>query len=252
MATQIGLTNLTILDPKRDTLKKIVTFIPEENAEQVIQALHEAGAGQIGNYQNCSFRTMGIGTFRPNDRSNPHIGKKGELEKVVEVRAELIFPSYLEDEIMEALRKAHPYEEVAYYLTRLENTNREAGSGMVGELEVPMEPMEFLKRLKKSMNISCIRHTALPQAPVKKVAVCGGAGSFLLPKAMASGADVFVSSDFKYHEFFDAEGKILIADIGHYESEQFTKELLQEVLKRKFLNFAINFSETVTNPISYL
>ncbi len=251
-AQQIGLTNLTVLDPRRDTLAKLVTFIPAEAAELVIQALHDAGAGNIGNYQNCSFRTMGTGTFQPNDTSNPHIGSKGKLEKVEEVRAELIFPSYREPEIVKVLKESHPYEEVAYYITRLENPNQEVGAGVMGELEVPMEPLEFLRRLKKSMNTSCIRHTALPRNLIKKVAVCGGAGSFLLSKAITSGADAFVSADFKYHEFFDADGKILIADIGHYESEQFTKELLQEVLKGKFPNFAINFSKTVTNPISYL
>ena len=153
---------------------------------------------------------------------------------------------------MEALRKAHPYEEVAHYLTHLENENQEAGAGLIGELEVALEPMEFLKRLKTKMNSSSIRFTAISHSPIKKVALCGGAGSFLLPKAIASGADAFVSADFKYHEFFDADGQILIADMGHFESEQFTKELLQEVLREKFSNFAINFSGIVTNPISYL
>jgi len=251
IAERIGLVGLSILDPKRDTLMKLVTFIPTLHAESVIQALNEAGAGNIGQYKNCSFRITGTGTFQPSEEAHPHIGTKGKLEKVEEVRAELIFPRHLERRIMTALKKSHPYEEVAYFLSRLENQNQEAGAGIIGELSTPEEPMEFLKRLKVTMSTSCIRHSAILRSPVKKVAICGGAGSFLLPRAIDSGVDVFVSSDFKYHEFFDAEGKIMIADIGHFESEQFTKELLQEVLKQKFSNFAINFSGTVTNPISY-
>jgi hypothetical protein len=252
IAERIGLGQLKILDPKKDTLMKLVTFIPTLQAESVIEALNGAGAGNIGHYKNCSFRVTGTGTFQPGEQARPHTGTKGQLEKVEEVRAELIFPHHLEKRIMSALRKAHPYEEVAYFLSKLENENQEAGSGLIGELSAPEEPMEFLKRLKATMNTLCIRHSALLRSPVRKVAVCGGAGSFLLPMAIAAGADVFVSSDFKYHEFFDAEGKIMIADIGHFESEQFTKELLQVVLKEKFSNFAINFSGTVTNPISYL
>ena len=252
IADRIGLVKLRILDPKKDTLMKLVTFIPTLDAEPVIQALNEAGAGNIGHYKNCSFRVTGTGTFQPGEQAHPHIGTKGQLEKVEEVRVELIFPSHLEKRIISALKKIHPYEEVAYFLSRLENENQEAGAGVIGELSAPEEPMEFLKRLKATMNTSCIRHSAILSSPIKKVALCGGSGSFLLPKAIASGADVFVSSDFKYHEFFDAESKIMIADIGHFESEQFTKELLQEVLTQKFSNFAINFSGTVTNPISYL
>jgi dinuclear metal center YbgI/SA1388 family protein len=249
---KIGLKNLHILSPKTDTLAKLVTFISKEHTDQVLQALHEAGAGQIGNYQNCSFKVEGIGTFKPNEQANPHIGSKLQQEYVHENRVEVIFPRHLQSLIVEALRKAHPYEEVAYYLTHLNNENQEVGSGMIGELETAQEPIEFLKRLKVNMDLKTIRHTDLLGKPVKKVAVCGGAGSFLLPMAIRSGAQVYITADFKYHEFFDAEDKIIIADIGHYESEVFTKELLQEVLTKKFPTFAINFSTTVTNPISYL
>ncbi len=252
IADRIGLTRLKMLAPRRDTLMKLVTFIPSPHADAVIQALHEAGAGNIGHYSKCSFRITGKGTFQADEQSNPQTGKRGQFEEVEEVRAELIFQGHLERKVVQALKKAHPYEEVAYYLTQLENENQEAGAGMIGDLADPMEPTAFLKRLKTSMNCSCIRHTAISHSPIKKVALCGGAGSFLLHEAIALGADAFVSADFKYHEFFDADGQILLADIGHYESEQFTKELLQEVLREKFSNFAINFSETVTNPISYL
>ena len=249
---KIGLQNLKILMPKVDTLSKLVAFIPTANADAVLSALYEAGAGQIGQYKNCSFSVEGTGTFMPGEGTNPHIGKVHSQEYVREIRAEVILPKHLESKMVAALRKSHPYEEVAYYLSSLNNENQDVGSGMVGELEVPMEPMEFLRGLKVSMNLNMIRHTAIPGTPVKKVAVCGGSGSFLLPKAIQSGAQVFITADFKYHEFFDADGRIIIADIGHYESEAFTKELIGDVLMKKFPSFAINFSKTVTNPISYI
>jgi dinuclear metal center YbgI/SA1388 family protein len=252
IAQKIGLTNLRILVPKKDTLSKLVTFIPTENVEPVMQALHDAGAGQIGNYKNCSFQVAGTGTFMPSEGANPHIGKLHELEKVNETRVEVIFPTHLEARILGVLRKTHPYEEVAYYISTLTNENQEVGSGMIGELAEALEPIDFLKRLKKNMNLSVIRHTSLLNKKVKKVAICGGSGSFLLQNAIRSGADFFVTADFKYHEFFDADGKITIADIGHYESEIFTKELLGELLKEKFPTFAVNFSSSDTNPIRYL
>jgi dinuclear metal center YbgI/SA1388 family protein len=252
IAEKIGLTNLRILVPKMDTLSKLVTFIPTESVESVMNALHQAGAGQIGNYKNCSFRIEGTGTFMPAEGANPHTGKIEEQEMVKETRIEVIFPSYLDGTMIGVLRKAHPYEEVAYYLSGLNNENQEVGSGMVGELIEPLEPIDFLKRLKSNMNLSVVRHTQLLNKKVKKVAVCGGSGSFLLPQAIRSGADFFVTADFKYHEFFDSEGRITIADIGHYESEIFTKELLGELLKEKFPTFAVNFSTIDTNPIRYL
>lgn len=252
IAEQIGLKNLKVLEPKKETLAKLVTFIPKENADEVLAALHAAGAGNIGNYKNCSFTVEGTGTFMPTGTAEPHVGEMGIQEKVNEVRAELIFPIHLKGRVMEALKTSHPYEEIAYYIQELVNENQEAGSGMVGDLEEEEEPIEFLKRLKSSMHTNCVRHTSIVKPVVKRVAVCGGSGSFLLPAAIRSGADVFVSADFKYHEFFDSDGRIIIADIGHYESEQFTKELISEVLREKFRTFAINFSKTVTNPIRYL
>jgi dinuclear metal center YbgI/SA1388 family protein len=249
---KLGLKDLHILAPRPGILTKLVTFIPAANKESVLEALHLAGAGQIGNYQNCSFSLEGTGTFKPNEIANPHIGEARKQEYVKESRVEVIFPSHLKNKILEALKKVHPYEEVAYYLTTLDNDNQEVGSGMIGSLENPLEPLEFLKRLKSNMDLSVIRHTRLLEQPIEKVAVCGGSGSFLLSQAIQKGAQAYVSADFKYHEFFDAEDKIIIADIGHYESEVFTKDLLQEVLTKKFPTFAINFSSTVTNPISYL
>jgi dinuclear metal center YbgI/SA1388 family protein len=251
IAEKIGLKNLRILAPKKDTLGKLVTFVPNAHTETVLQALYSAGAGQIGEYKNCSFQTEGTGTFLPTGNAQPHIGKTGEQERVTENRVEVIFPAHLESKILAALRKSHPYEEVAYYLSRLANENQEVGAGMTGQLEEPLEPIEFLKRLKSRMNLTTIRHTRLLNKKVTKVAVCGGSGSFLLGQAIHSEADFFITADFKYHEFFDADGHITIADIGHYESEIFTKELLGEIFKEKFPTFAVNFSETDTNPIRY-
>jgi len=249
---KIGLKNLKILAPSKNTLSKLVAFVPKENTQTVLNALHEAGAGQIGNYKNCSFSLEGTGTFMPAEEADPYIGAALQQEYVTENRVEVIFPAHLERKVLRALRDSHPYEEVAYYVTALTNENQEVGAGMIGEFDTPLEPLAFLKGLKNSMDLKVIRHTPLMNKPVKKVAVCGGAGSFLLPKAIQAGAQAFVSADFKYHEFFDADNKIVIADIGHYESEVFTKELLKEVLIKKFPTFAINFSKTVTNPISYL
>lgn len=249
---KIGLTDIRVLVPKLLVLSKLVTFIPKDHTQQVLHALHEAGAGQVGNYENCSFRVDGRGTFKPNEQANPAIGEKFVQEEVDETRVEVIFPSHLQAKMLAALRSAHPYEEVAFYISRLDNPNQEVGSGMIGQLPQELEPYEFLQCLKKSMDLKVIRHTRLLNQPIKKVAVCGGAGSFLLPYARQAGAQAYVSADFKYHEFFDAENDIVIADIGHYESEVCTKELLGEVLIKKFPNFAINFAKTVTNPISYL
>jgi dinuclear metal center YbgI/SA1388 family protein len=249
---KIGLVNTRVLSAKAQVLSKLVTFIPKEHTGTVLAALHDAGAGQIGNYEDCSFAVEGQGTFKPNENAQPAIGHKFIQEVVTETRIEVIFPAYLQPKVLAALKKSHPYEEVAFYLTSLNNPNQEVGSGMIGELTSRQEPSEFLKRLKKSMDLNVIRHTRLIDQPITKVAVCGGSGSFLLPEARKAGAHVYVSADFKYHEFFDAEDHLIIADIGHYESEVFTGELLKEVLTKKFPTFAINFSRTVTNPISYL
>lgn len=252
LGERIGLKNLRILAPRTDTLSKLVTFVPQADTEKVLQALYDAGAGQIGNYKNCSFRTAGTGSFLPTADANPHIGTANRQEFVLEDRIEVLVPTPLKSQILKALRNAHPYEEVAYYLSGLVNDNQEVGSGMVGELENPLPPDEFLLSLKQKLNLKVVRHTAMGKKPVSKVAICGGSGSFLLNQAIRAGAQVFVTADFKYHEFFDADNQIIVADIGHYESEVSTKELLQDVLMKKFPTFAINFSETDTNPISYL
>ncbi|HRE67916.1 MAG TPA: Nif3-like dinuclear metal center hexameric protein [Cyclobacteriaceae bacterium] len=252
IAERIGLTNLKVLLPRPHTLLKLVTFVPQDHAENVRNHLYAAGAGQIGNYKNCSFSIIGEGTFMPTEAAKPFLGTQNKVERTSEVRVEVILSVPVRDKVLNALKNSHPYEEVAYYLSSLENDNQEVGSGMMGELTEPMDAMAFLQHLKKQMNTGCVRYTTPPQKAIKKVAICGGSGSFLLNKAIAKGADAFVSADFKYHEFFDADGKILIADIGHYESEQYTKDLLIAFLQENFPTFAISFSKVVTNPICYL
>jgi len=247
----LGLQNLRILSPKNGILKKLVTYAPLSHAATVREALFKAGAGQVGDYSECSFNTEGTGTFKGAPDTTPHVGTPGEQHQEAEVRIETIYPSYLESKILMALFLNHPYEEVAYDLYTLTNQHQQVGSGMIGELEIPVGESDFLSHLKNKMQAAVVRHTALTGKSVKKVAVCGGSGGFLLKQAIAAGADVFVTADYKYHEFFDAEEKIVIADIGHFESEQFTQHLLYEIIRKKFSNFALRLTEINTNPIKY-
>jgi dinuclear metal center YbgI/SA1388 family protein len=251
IAERLGLKNVKILAPKRQVLKKLTFFSPIADSEKVLDAVFAAGAGEIGQYKNCSFVSEGTGSFLPDKTAHPVIGKPGSLEKVSEHRLEVIFPSHLESSVLAALQRAHPYEEVAYYLHLLENENQEVGAGVIGELEEPLEATQFLQFLKDRMNTGVIRHTAPTASLIKKIALCGGAGSFLLNNAVRAQADVFVTADYKYHEFFDADNQIMICDIGHYESEVFTKDLLYHYLSGIFSNFALCLSETNTNPVRY-
>ena len=248
----LGLKNLKILAPKKQILMKLTTFIPKVETQTVLNALYAAGAGQIGEYKNCSFRTEGVGTFMPTGDAQPHIGSLDKDEEVTENRIEVIFPAFLESKILTALKTAHPYEEVAYYLHLLENAHQEVGSGMVGDLERGISELDFLKILKDKMRVGCVKYTALLGKTVKKVAICGGAGGFLLGNAISAGADIFITADYKYHEFFDADGKIIIADIGHYESEQFTIDLLGDIIQNSFKNMQVFLTKTITNPVNYL
>jgi len=249
---QLGLKNPKILDPIKNNLIKLAFYVPVSHADEVRNVVFEAGAGVIGNYDMCSFNIVGEGSFRGDANTNPFVGVKGEFHIEKEVRVEMVMPSAISEQVVSALIKAHPYEEVAYDLYPLSNANPFCGLGMIGELPTEMNEMDFLQLLKEKFNAKCIRHTSLLQRAIKKVAVCGGSGSTLLSKALASGADVFVSGDFKYHQFFEAENKILIADIGHYESEQFTKELFYELLIKNYPKFALYLSAVNTNPINYL
>jgi len=248
---KLNLKNCRILAPQKDALKKLVTFIPSEHADKVRKAVFEAGAGHIGNYDSCSYNLEGKGSFRALDGANPFVGNIGKIHYEEEVRFETIFPAYKQSQIISALLNAHPYEEVAYDIYPLDNVYEKAGAGMIGELENPVMEKEFLDKIKETFNVSCIRHTELFGKNIQKVALCGGAGSFLLGNAMAQSADIFITGDFKYHQFFDAEKRIIIADIGHYESEQFTKELFYDILTKKFPTFAFYFTDINTNPVKY-
>ncbi len=252
IADKIGLLNCSILAPQNNTLKRLITFCPESKAEFLRAALFEAGAGKIGNYDECSFNTNGMGTFRPNEGANPYVGEVGKQNQEKETKIEVMYPAYLEGKLLKALFLTHPYEEVAYDLIAITNANQEVGAGMIGELPQEVDETAFLNHLKKVMKAEGIKYTALKGKKVKKVAVCGGSGSFLLKNAILSGADVFVTADFKYHQFFDADNQIIIADIGHYESEQYTMELFYEILSGKFTTFALHLSKINTNPINYL
>ena len=242
---------MKILSSKKAVLQKLVTFAPAEQAEKVRQGLFKAGCGQIGNYDECSFNVEGTGTFRGNDESSPVIGQKGVTERVAETRIEVIFEKHLQPSVIEALKQSHPYEEVAYYVSDLDNYYQHVGSGVVGELEKEEELGTFFNRVKSAFKVPFLKYTGSGAKTVKKIALCGGSGSFLLRDAIAAGADVFLTADFKYHQFFDSENKIVICDIGHYETEQFTPEIFYEVIREKFSTFALHLSKVNTNPVNY-
>ena len=248
---QLGLENSKILLPKKNLLRKLTTYVPKEQADSVRNTLFEAGAGAIGNYDNCSFNIEGIGTFKGNEQSNPKVGEKGQLRKEPEVQVSVVFESKDESRILKALFEAHPYEEVAYEVVLTENTYQNVGIGKIGELQQEMSESDFLNYVKMTMNTECIRHSKLLGKPIKKVAVLGGSGSFAISAALKQNADAYISADFKYHDFFKAEDKIVLMDIGHYESEQFTKNLIYDYLIKKITNFAVILSEKSTNPIFY-
>ncbi|QHL86455.1 Nif3-like dinuclear metal center hexameric protein [Nibribacter ruber] len=251
LCQKLGIENTRILQPKPQLLTKLETYVPLEDTEKVLDALHAAGAGQIGEYSDCSFRITGTGRFTPSAHANPHIGEPCKTEETIENKIEVIFPSYKQQQIMRALLQAHPYEEVAHYLVALQNENQEVGAGMVGELKEAMTAEAFVQHVKESLEITTFKHTAWPETPIKRVAVCGGAGSFLIQNAKAAGAQVFLTADLKYHEFFDAGTQMALVDVGHYESEVYTKELFYDILIKTFSNFAVNLSYTNTNPVRH-
>lgn len=251
LANLFGMKNCRVLIPREGYLKKLVTFAPLNKVEEVRKALFSAGAGGIGNYDECSFNVEGIGTFRALRGANPYVGEINERHYENEIRIEVIYPAHKEDQIIRNLKAAHPYEEVAYYISSLENTFSQVGSGLVGEMDQAMEENEFLALVKNKLKAKVLRHTELRNKSVKKVAVCGGSGFFLLPDAKRAGADVYITADVKYHEFFDADGDIVLVDAGHFETEQFTVDLLSDLLRNKFHNFAILKTENKTNPVYY-
>jgi dinuclear metal center YbgI/SA1388 family protein len=248
----LGLNNLKILSPLEGELVKVVTFAPNNEADRVREAMFNAGAGCIGNYDSCSYNIEGNGTFRANDKAYPYVGKAGELHIEPEIRIEVIATKTILSKVISAISSAHPYEEVAYDIYPLQNSYKGAGAGMVGELTEPMNESDFLNMVKKTFKLQSIRCTNFRDKNISKVAFCGGSGAFLIKQAIASGADIYITGDVKYHQFFDAEGKIIIADIGHFESEQFTVDIFYEYLMKKFSKFAVLKSEIKTNPINYI
>lgn len=252
IAEKLGIVKTRILSPKADVLYKLVTYAPLNKTDVVLQALFTAGAGHIGAYADCSFINTGIGSFKGDDTTNPYVGERGKRHYEEENRIEVIVPVHTKNKVIQALLAAHPYEEVAYNFFKIENAHTQVGSGMVGQLQKPMAAQEFLHHIKNSLNTACIRYTELVKDEIKTVALCGGSGSFLLADAIGAGADIFISADFTYHKFFDTEGKIIIADIGHFESEQFTIDLIALYLNEKLPTFATLKTSVSTNPIAYL
>ena len=248
----LGLINTKILVPKPNFIQKLVTYTIPENVEQVRNALFNAGAGKIGNYDDCSFTSQGIGTYMGNENSNPEIGERFEFVEAQEIKIEVTFEKHLQNKILKALFKNHVYEEVAYEIYDLQNTHQNIGLGMVGELEKPLSEIEFLQLVKTKMQCEGIRHSTLLGKSIKKVAVLGGSGSFAIKNAIQAGADVFLTADLKYHNFYEAENQIVLADIGHFESERYTKNYIVDYLKEKITNFAFVLSEENTNPVKYL
>ena len=248
----LGLKNTKILIPKQDFIQKLVTFTVPENADRLRNALFDAGAGKIGNYENCSFNSTGIGTYKGNENSNPVIGNKFELTRSEELKIEVTYEKHLQRNILKALFENHIYEEVAYEIYNLHNSHQNIGLGMIGELDEEMSELSFLQMVKTKMQAEAIRHSSFLNTKIKKVAVLGGSGSEAISKAIQAGADAFLTADLKYHQFYEAENQILLADVGHFESERYTKNYIVDYLTKKMPNFAIILSEENTNPVKYL
>jgi dinuclear metal center YbgI/SA1388 family protein len=251
IANKLDLQNAAVLQPKNKMLRRLITFAPTDKAEEVRQAVFAAGAGHIGNYSECSFNSNGTGTFKAEEGADPYVGEIGKQHQEHETKIEIVYPFYLENQVVKALVQNHPYEEVAYDIFTMENVHYGIGAGIVGDLQTAVSESEFLSQLQSTFMVDCIRHTPFLNRPVKRVAVCGGSGSFLIRTAIQQKADIYVTADVKYHEFFDAEGKILLADIGHYESEQFTIGLIHDLLVEKFPTFAVLKTSVNTNPVRY-
>ncbi|MBS1534360.1 MAG: Nif3-like dinuclear metal center hexameric protein [Bacteroidetes bacterium] len=248
----IGLEHLKILIPKKQFIRKLVTYAPSEDADKVRNALFEAGAGNIGNYENCSFNSKGIGTFMGNEYSNPELGERFEFVEADEIKIEVTFEKHLENKILKALFQNHPYEEVAYEIYSLENQHQNIGLGMIGNLNPPISEEAFLKNVQTQMQTGGIRHSTFTGKLIQRVAVLGGSGAFAISAAKKAGADALITADLKYHNFYEAENQLLLADIGHFESERYTKNYIADFLMKKIPNFAIVLSEENTNPVKYL
>ncbi|MDA3880033.1 MAG: Nif3-like dinuclear metal center hexameric protein [Prolixibacteraceae bacterium] len=252
MAQKLGLTNIETLSPQKGLLKKLAVFVPADHIDNIRNAIFEAGAGHIGNYDSCGYQLDGIGSFNAGENTNPYAGKRRELHFEKEIRFETVFPAYLQKIIISALINAHPYEEVAYDIYPIENKHPQTGLGVTGQTPQETETEIFLNHIKETFQCKLLKHTAIHKPTVSKIAMLGGSGSTYLNEAIASDADIFITADFKYHQYFDADNRIIIADVGHYESEQFTKELFYEIVTNKFSKFAVRLTDVNTNPVNYL
>jgi dinuclear metal center YbgI/SA1388 family protein len=252
LAEKIGLQNLRLLKPQSNGLLKLVVFVPMEQAETVRNALFNAGAGHIGNYDACSFNLAGEGTFRASVHANPFVGTVGQLHTEKEIRIEVVLPEYRKTAVTCALLASHPYEEPAYDFYSLANTWDRAGAGVVGELPAAEDEESFLQRIKDIFQLKCLKHSPFTGRMIRDVALCGGSGAFLLRDAIAYGADVFLTGEAKYNDYYDVENRILLAVLGHYESELCTKEIFFDILSKKIPTFAIHFSNVNTNPVNYM
>ena len=248
----LGLINTKVLVPKQNFIQKLVTYTIPENVEKLRNALFDAGAGKIGNYEDCSFNSKGIGTYMGNENSNPEIGERFEFVEADEIKIEITFEKHLQSKILKALFSNHVYEEVAYEIYELQNVHQNIGLGMIGELPGEMNEADFLQFVKEKMECGGIRHSDFTEKKIKKVAVLGGSGSFAIKNAIQAGADVYLTADLKYHNFYEAENKLLLADIGHFESERYTKNYIVDYLTKKIPNFAVDLSQINTNPVKYL
>lgn len=254
-AEALGLRHVDFLHKSYHVQKKIVTFVPEQSVDKVRDAMAGAGAGAIGNYDHCSFGTIGAGSFRGNDSAKPAAGEKRKLEHVSEARLEMIANQWDVVNVVEAMRSAHPYEEVAYDVYPLENTSSEYGIGIIGTLERPMRLEPFLNLVKKRLHAKAIRRSMNPNNTIRRVAACGGSGAELADVAIAQGADAFITADVKYHDFHHATGKILLVDAGHYETEHLVVNAVVRKLKSDFEKMGngvpIVATQISTNPIYY-
>lgn len=250
-SNELGLTNTQILIPKTGLIRKLVTYIPSEHASVLRTALFNAGAGNIGNYDMCSFNSIGSGTYRGNENSSPVIGTKGVITETVETKIEVTFEKHRQSAILKAMFDHHIYEEVAYEIYELENQHQQVGLGMIGTLPSPMAESDFLQFIAQKTGAEGIRHSKFLGKVISRVAVLGGSGSFAISNAIAAKADAFITADLKYHQYYEAEDSILLADIGHYESERYTKNYIVDFLRKKIPNFAIILSKQNTNPVKY-
>ncbi|MFC2117836.1 Nif3-like dinuclear metal center hexameric protein [Bacteroidota bacterium] len=252
LCEKLELQQCKCLAPKENILKKLVVFVPESHDEKVRQAIFNAGAGNIGDYNSCSFNIEGRGSFFGGKNTKPFVGEKGQINFEKEIRIETIFLAHQQNSLINAIIESHPYEEPAYDIYSIDNKYEAAGFGMIGYLKEEIDENDFLKKLQKLFNADGIRYSKTLGKKIRKVAVCGGSGSFLLQNAISEGADIFVTGDYKYHQFFEADNKILIADIGHFESEQVAMEIFYDILTKKIPNFALHLSKYSSNPINYL